>query len=288
MINLLRQCVLFWDLLAAFTRRELRQQFRGTLFGPLWIILQPILFLVIYFVVFVEFLRTQGTVPDFNAAQHPLAASYNDHKPMVHALSMFAGLIPWFSFAEALSRSTNCIHQNGNLIKKFSFPTEILPVYMVLVGMINMTVGFLVLVLAVGLILGGLPSLVWLFPFMLVLQAVFTLGVTYLVSATAVFIRDLTQIIPMVVTFWFFLSPIFYVTRSLRSDLAWVLKLNPVTYLVETYRQIFVLYPGLFPGTSRGDIPWQFMGTFALIAFAVFFLGYFVFMRFKPRFADEV
>jgi lipopolysaccharide transport system permease protein len=92
---------------------------------------------------------------------------------------------------------------------------------------------------------------------------------------------------PMLLTFWFFLSPIFYLRRQLRGDLAWLLDWNPMTYLIELYRQVFIFYPGTM-GTDEGSVPWSELGTFAAIACCSLFLGYYVFSRLQPKFADEV
>ena len=125
-------------------------------------------------------------------------------------------------------------------------------------------------------------------PLMLILQGMFTLGFAYLVAALSVYIRDLKQTLPMLMTFWFFLSPIFYVVKQLKSDMSWILEYNPMTFLLESYRQIFVLYPGMFPETKVGDVPWRYVGSMAIVAVVVLFIGYRAFMRAKPRFPDEV
>ena len=269
--------------------RELRARFRGTLFGPLWMLIQPLLFLVVYFTVFVQFFNMSGNLPPEIGGDHPLRPLYEDNAKAVFALSMFVGLIPWIALSETIARATGCIMENGSLIKKLAFPSELLPVYLVGVSLVNTAVSMVVLAVAIFLILGGTtPEMLWLLPLMLILQGIFTLGLAYIVSATAVFIRDLMQMVPILLTFIFFLSPIFYVTKTVQSDLAWIMEWNPVTYVIEPYRQMFVFFPGLFPETSVGEAPWRMVGILAVVALSTLFVGYHIFMRLKPRFADEV
>ena len=74
----------------------------------------------------------------------------------------------------------------------------------------------------------------------------------------------------------------------MQSDLAWITEWNPITYVIEPYRQMFVFYPGLFPFTAVGEPPWRMVGILAAIALTTLFVGYHLFMYLKPRFADEV
>lgn len=273
--------------------RELRSRYRGSILGASWILLQPLLYLVVYFVVFVKILEFKielgggGWVSD-----HPLAGEFARRKTEILSLSMFVGLIPWIAFSETLQRAAGCVMENGNLIKKYSFPAELLPVYLVGVGLFNAVIAFGILTIAVFFLVGGLPAFVWMFPVLLALQALFTLGFCYLISALAVYVRDIMQTLPMILTFWFFLSPIFYLTKVPRTDadptFMWLVDYNPMRYLIETYREMFLLYPGIQPGTAVGGVPWDFILIFAAISIPVFLLGYGVFMRLRPRFADEV
>jgi len=270
--------------------RELKARFRGTLFGPLWMLIQPLFFLIIYFTVFVSLFESSGftSLPGIQL-RHPLTAFYEEHKEAVFALSMFVGLIPWIAFSETVARATGCIMENGSLIKKFAFPSELLPVYLVGVSLINTVISMAVLAVAVFIILGGTtPEMLWLFPIVLILQGLFTLGICYLVSCASVFIRDLTQMIPILLTFVFFLSPIFYITKQLDSKFSWITEWNPVTYLIEPYRQIFVMFPGLSPHTNHGEIPWRMVGILAAVSLGFLVIGYYTFRRYQPRFADEV
>lgn len=290
MIALARQCVRFRELVVSLTRRELNARYRGSALGKLWLVLQPLAFLGIYYVVFAQLFgqRMPG------------------QKASTFALAMFCGLVPWIGFAETVQRGSNCVLEHGNLIKKFAFPTEILPVYMTLVSLINSILGFAMVVVAVGVLEGHGPRMVWLFPIALVLQGMFTLGIVYILSAITVYIRDIGQMIPMLMTFWFFMSPIFMFAKTPRTPelLQSVLVFNPMTYVISMYREIFIWTPEklemlqapmkesggsiALPFTKPGAVPWFELGVFAASAVVVLFIGLRVFKKLKPGFADEV
>jgi lipopolysaccharide transport system permease protein len=292
LITLFRQCSLFRELLFALMRRDVTARYRGSLFGRLWIVLQPLLFLAVYYLVFSEFRRRDGAVS---------GAKF--------AFAMLAGLIPWIAFAESLGRGAGCILSNGSMIKKYAFPTEILPVYIAGVSLFNCFVGFVVISLGILIFEAQPPRMLWLFPIVLLLQGIFTLGLIYLLSSLTVFIRDLAQMLPMLITFWFFMSPIFMFAKAAETPQALqaVYRYNPASYFISVYREIFVWTPGdmaamrgtntvnegsqasiALPHTDPGAVPWIVVGILAACAVVVLFLGLAVFRRLKPGFADEV
>jgi lipopolysaccharide transport system permease protein len=252
------------------------------------------MFLVMYYVVFSHFMRAQVSARELSA------------RPGWFPLAMFCGLIPWIGISDALHRSAGCILENGNLIKKFAFPSELLPAYLVGVGLIHSTIGFTVLAAAVLVLHGELPHLPALIPLLFLLQGIFTLGLAFLFSGVTVFIRDVGHMLPMLLNLWFFLSPIFFYAR-LKTEpiLATVLRWNPLTYLIDTWRVVLIYHPedmeaviaslgpkdrdriALWP-TPPGEVPWSHIAIFATVAVVVLYLGYRVFMTLKPRFPDEV
>lgn len=292
MIALARQCVRFRELLFALTRRELDSRYRGSFLGKAWLLLQPLAFLAIYFVVFSQLFEQK--------------MAGESGSPTLFALAMFCGLVPWIGFSETVMRGSNCVIEHGNLIKKFAFPTELLPVYLTWVSLINSLIGFAMLALGVAFLEGHGPRFLWLFPIVWMLQGVFTMGLVYILSAVSVYVRDLLQMVPMALTTWFFMSPIFMFAKDPTTPelLQTVLKFNPVSYLIALYREIFVWTPErleevkaeiaggeksiALPLTEPGQIPWAELGIFAACAFVTLFFGLWVFTKLKPGFPDEV
>jgi len=292
LIALVRQCVRFRELLFALTRRELDSRYRGSFLGKAWLVLQPLAFLAIYFVVFSQLFNNRMGGEDGSEA--------------LFALAMFCGLVPWIGFSETVMRGSNCVAEHGNLIKKFAFPTELLPVYLTWVSLINSLIGFAMLAVGVAIFEGHGPRMLWLFPIVWLLQGVFTIGLVYLLSAITVYVRDLTQMVPMLLTMWFFMSPIFMFAKDPTTPavLQNVLRFNPMSYLIALYREIFVWTPErlsqvkeqiaggeesiALPLTEPGAIPWAELGIFAGCAFSILVIGLCIFNRLKPGFPDEV
>jgi ABC-type polysaccharide/polyol phosphate export permease len=291
-IALARHCIRYRELLSAFIVRELRARYRGSLLGGLWMVLQPVVFLGVYYTVFVKFLAfrmVEGLPADVAASLSPkvrgLLEDPSTHASM-SALGMFVALIPWTSIAECTMRATGTVFENGNMIKKIAFPSELLPVYLVGYNLVNVAVGFAVFILAAALFVGLWPdpALLALFPLVLLLQAVFMLGVSYLVSTVTVFVRDVGQLIPILITMWMFFSPIFYFgLPGEAQQYQWILETNPVYHLLAMYRAIFLFQPA-----SLGGFPWTSLAIFSIVAFAVAIAGHWVFVRYKADFADEL
>src|SRR5439155_21621304 len=128
------------------------------------------------------------------------------------------------------------------------------------------------------------PLLLFLLPLVLMLQAVFMLVVAYLFSTTTVFVRDVAQLIPILITMWMFFSPIFYFGLPPEArQYEWLLRVNPLFHLLAMYRAIFIFQPATLAG-----FPWHSLAIFTCVAFVVAFAGYRVFVRFKADFADEL
>jgi len=268
LIALARTAVRHRGLIATFVKRDLKGRYAGSALGTVWTVAQPLMLLAVYTFVFSQVLRIDFT-PKGSA---PVPPYWN-------ALFLFAGMVPWLAFSETLGRSTAVILENGNLIKKVAFPSEVLPFYLVLYGLVNMLVGIVILV--VGAAWLGIPpgaSLFWL-PLLLVLQGLFTLGLGYLLSALNVFVRDTMQVIGLLLTIWMLLTPIFYPIWAVPPGFAPVLQWNPMLHLIAAYRAVFV------EGRAPSPDGLVIMGGVAL---GTLFLGYVCFVRSKHRFADEI
>lgn len=291
MFKLVATSIRYRELLGAFVGRELRARYRGSFLGGFWLLLQPVIFLAVYYVVFVEMMSanlfTASDVPD--GALTDVQQLYAREPGKVTALSMFVAMIPWQGLQECIGRSATTITDNGNLIKKISFPSELLPVYIMLYNLFNTVIGLAVFTVAAYLSLGILPSLqyLWLLPVILALQGMFMLGLGLLLAATTVFLRDLVQLVPMAMTVWFFITPIIF-WKTPKPEYQWIMDWNPARYLMDLYRTVFIFPPGVLRGTVAGEIPWRTLGIFGGTAVVVLFLGLKVFRRKKFDFADEL
>jgi homopolymeric O-antigen transport system permease protein len=274
------------ELLGAFVRRELKARIEGSILGRIWPVLQPAVLFTIYYMIFVKVLRVplgDTLAPTGEAGVGWRATFY-----------LISGILPWTALAESLGRSSGVVLENANLIKKIAFPSELLPIYQVIVYHVYFLVGFTLFTALELLVNGSLPpSLLW-FPIVLMVQMAFVSGLAMVFSAANVFVRDVMQAVPMVLTLWMFTTPVFYDISQLKGsghifgpggidmvELAWTaMSYNPMAILLGVYRSIF----------SFGVVPFPFLALakLALIAAGTLWLGYAYFLRSKGRFADEV
>jgi ABC-type polysaccharide/polyol phosphate export permease len=263
------------DLLKNLVVRDLKVRYRNSVLGFVWSLLNPLLMMVVFTFVFTT-LMPQGNFPDF-------------------PVFLLAALLPWNWCAAAVMGGTGSLVGNAHLITKVYFPRELLPISVVLSSMINYLLALPVLFGMIALIHPGYetslglrpilgPSLLWL-PLVIVTQFIFLSGLALFLSALNVFFRDTEVIMDVLVTAWFFLTPVVYRLENLAKStevIDWMYRLNPMAALIGAYRKI--LYFGEFG--SIQDIG-GLLRTLAT-ASAVLILGYLFFMRFSRQFGEEL
>ena len=268
-------------------QRDLFGRFRGSFLGIFWVLIHPLFLFAVYFLVFGYLfgsMRTGGDGPD------PLFAVY-----------LFAGLVTWTSFVEATTRSCSTVLENGNLVQKVAFPSELLPVHLVMVSLIVSSVGSLVLLLA-GLYFEALhlslDLLLW--PLLILIQFVFTLGCSLFLANLQVFMRDTSHIYGIASMAWFFATPILWPVWLVRDKLPGVadalMAWNPMYPLVQAHRQVFGLGYETMRQSSEGPklesiVPeplWHNIGMASLWALLFITLGYGCFVSRRHKYADLV
>lgn len=268
------------DLISTSVKRELRARFTGTALGWLWPLVHPLFIFIVYYFIFTKFLgmKFEG-LPE-------------EQKP-AFGVFMFLGVVVFNATAESLVRGCSVIVDNGNLIKKLSFPSEILPLNVVLVSMVTMLFAVGMFILAAWFTPAWIPPgpmLVWA-PVLILLQGLFTFGVLLLLSTLQVFLRDTAQLISVLVTAWMFGTPIFWDPALLPDAEATIgpymglIEANPMFHLVYAWRVV------LMSSEPQMVFTHEFLpsvGTFAVWAVAVFAVGYSFFVLSQRRFADEV
>jgi lipopolysaccharide transport system permease protein len=189
------------------------------------------------------------------------------------------GLLPWLAVQEGIFRSATAITDNAALVGKVSFPSELLPLSAVLTAALHQGIAMLLLLFALAVLgelsPGGLPLLLVALP----LQLVVTSGLALLVASLQVFFRDTVQLLGMILQAWFYLTPIVYPQALVPAGLQAVLAMNPLATLVALYRQ------ALLGSAAVGVERFAGLAAFAVVALA---LGWALFTRLRPTFADEV
>jgi lipopolysaccharide transport system permease protein len=254
------------QLLADFAWRELRARYKGSALGFAWNFVNPLLQLVVFWVLFGVVLRMR-----------PITAS--GEQP--YAVFLFVGLLPWTFFAASLTSGASAILANAPLVKKVKMPLQILPAASVLSALANFLLSFVVL-LAVLAIFGPRhpEGLVWI-PLLVALQIVMNLGFSYLLSALAVFFRDVQHILGILLLAWYFLTPVLFPVTVLsdRPDELRLLYLNPMTAIVVAYQR--ALLDGLPP-------QWDALVYSAAVTIVMFAVGFWYFDRAKDDFESAL
>jgi len=196
-----------------------------------------------------------------------------------YALMLFAGLIVFNMFSECLSKSSTLITDNPNFVKKVVFPLEILPIITVATALVHAMIGISVWILGYTLLFGVPKVTIIFFPIILICFVPVLLGLGWLLSALGVVIRDISQLTSMINHTLLFLTPIFYSIETAPPMLQNILRLNPLTFIVEQLRS--VLFYGHIP-----DFKNLIIYFFIAFLFAWGSLG--LFKRMRINFADLV
>ncbi len=238
-------------LLFALVKRDVTGKYRGSVFGLVWSIVEPVVLLGIYTLVFGGLFQLRL----------PYDASIS-----AYALYIFSGLVVWLAISDGINRSTTVIIDHVNMVKKVIFPAEILPLQVILSAIIHQLIGLAVL--AVGLIVLG-KGVFWswlLFPLLLLPQFLITAGIGWLVASVTVFIRDLRPAVALGTVCWMFLTPVFYpedlVRTAFGGRFAFWLTLNPAAALLHNYRRVFLL------GQAPDWIMYLYLTGLGLVIFA--------------------
>jgi|SRR3990172_2761723 len=243
--------------------REMKAVYVGSLFGLLWAVINPLSQLLIYGIVFGVFFKS---TPD------PVYGTDS------YLLFLLCGLIPWQFFSQTVSASTVVIVSNGNLVKKaVGFSSEILPIITVISNIISHMIGVGLLLMITLAVTGRLTLFTPVILLYLFFIAVFAIGLGWMLSSVNVYLRDVQQVVGVLMMGWMFFTPIFYSSGIIPAKILPLMKLNPMYHMVEGYR--YAVFAGKV--LPMGDIAYL-----AISSFLTFGLGGIFFRRLKPGFAE--
>jgi len=260
--SLLNNKYLFFQML----KRDVQQRYRGSQLGFLWAFFYPILMLLVYTFVFGIVMKVKWDI----AGQDNIG----------FGLVLFTGLLCHALMAEVVIGAVGSITSNSQYVKKVVFPLEIISLVSIANALFHMFLGIIIL-LAIFLATGNqLHWTIVLIPIVLFPFVVFLIGISWLLSVLGVYIRDLGQIVGVLMTVLMFLCPIVYPFERLPAEMQpFVLWANPLTIIVEQLRAV-VLF---------GQLPnWELLAIYSVGAFAMLFLGTWMFKRTRDGFADVI
>ena len=257
----------FWRkrwLLRYFVHRQVNRKYRKSYLGFAWAFLSPLIWVFFLTLIFSEVVGLR-----FRVAEGDPNLNFG--------LFLYCGLLPFLAFSEAANKGLNAITSNKGLVQQIVFPLELLPLANVITSLIDKLFGLAALVVVLLVFGRELHWTISLLPFILVLQLVFVLGISYFMAILGTYLPDVGEMTRPVIRGMFFVTPILWTPDRLPEYLAWIVDYNPLAYLVESYRDLIL----------NGELPGK-MATiyFTLFSVALFVVGFALFVRLKPRFAD--
>jgi lipopolysaccharide transport system permease protein len=248
------------ELLYFLTKRDIKVRYKQTVLGGLWAVIQPAFTMLVFILFFGR-----------------LAKMPSDGLP--YPIFVYAGLLPWTYFANAVSASGNSLVGSSNLITKVYFPRIVVPASAALAGLLDFFIALFVLA-ALMIWYQVLPGPgIFLFPFLVALTFLCAVGVGLWLSALNVQYRDIRYAIPFLVQVWMFVSPVIYPVSLVHGNYQWLLALNPMGGVIHAYRAALL---------GHQPIDWSLLGLSTLIILALFLGGLYYFRRMEKVFADVV
>lgn len=247
------------ELLKSNVKKEIRGKYKGSFLGVLWSFVNPLLSVLVYAIVF------------------PIVLKQSQDN---YVTFLIIGILPWTFFTTVINQGTFTIVGNAGIIKKVFFPREILPISVVTSGLINFLISCLIIF--IFLIFGGIgfSKYILYLPLIILAQYILSLGIVFITSAIDVYVRDAEYIINFIIMMLFYATPILYSADLFaNSKVAWILKLNPMATIINSYRDI--LFYKTMPNIESLLI--VLLGSIVLL-----FIGIKIFKKLEKGFAEVV
>jgi lipopolysaccharide transport system permease protein len=245
------------ELLYFLVWRDIKVRYKQTVIGAAWAVIQPVCTMVIFSVIFGRFAK----IPS---------------EGVPYPVFVYAGLLPWLFFANAVSQSSLSLVNQSHLLTKVYFPRLFIPASSIGVGLVDFGLSFGVYV-GIMLWYARMPGIsVILLPALLLLTALTALGVGVLLASVTVVYRDFRMVVPFMVQVWLYLSPVVYPVTIVPEAYRWTMALNPMTGIIGGFRSVLLNRP----------LDWAALGTSTIVTLILLAAGVCNFRRTERRFAD--
>lgn len=259
MIERIKEIYTYREMIVSLVKRDLKGRYKGSALGFLWTFLNPLFQLIVYTMVFSTIMR----------------AGIKDYY-----LFLFVALIPWIFFSTSLAGGASCIMAQQDMVKKIYFPREVLPISYVTSQFINMLLSFIVIFIVLIAARYPLkPTALLCLPIVMIVEYVLALGLTMIMCALTVYLRDLEYVLGILTMAWQFLTPVMYSYDMVPEKVRWVFSLNPMSYVIIAYRDI--LYYAKVPELEN-------LLSAIVIGIVALVIGWIVFERLQKHFVEEL
>lgn len=248
-------------LIMTLAKRDFKKRFVGSFLGIIWMFIQPVITVLIYFIIFQLGFKSQ-----------PVA-------DVPYVLWLIPAIVPWFFFNDAWGGATNCLYEYQHLVKKMVFEVNTLPIIKITASFFVHLI-FIWILLAVYLLAGVNPSIWWLqIIYYTFCTAFLALGLSYITASANAFFRDIGQLVQVILQIGMWAAPIMWSETMFPENVRVIFKLNPFYYIVEGYRDCFIDHEGFWQHPELTLYFW-------VVAIVIFAIGTTLFKRLRPHFAD--
>ncbi len=254
----LREIWRYRDLLQLLVANSIKTRYKRSVLGVLWTLLNPLLTTIVLTVALSQLFR-------FQIENYP-----------VYLLS---GLVAWNFFSQTVTEVMSTLVWGSHLMKRIYVPHAIFPVSVVGNGLVNLFLALIPLFVIMLFVHQPLHWTLGLLPLAVLLLTLFTTGISLLLATLAVYFVDLVEMVKILLMAWFYLTPIIYPLEAVPPKYAWVLKLNPMSYLIEIFRGL--IYNGTIPSESH-------LVSVSVVSVLIFLIGWIVFTRKSNEFAYHI
>lgn len=262
----IKELWVYKDLIYMYIKRDIVTFYKQTVMGPLWFVIQPILTTVMFMFVFGN-----------------LAGLSTDGIPQ--PLFYFSGIILWNYFSDCLTRNSKIFIENQGVFGKVYFPRLVVPISITISNLVKFFIQFIIFI---GIYLyyffstGGTvaPNIyLTLFPLLVILAAGLSLGFGIIFSSLTTKYRDLNFLLQFGVQLWMYITPVIYPLNSMPADRQWIIALNPMTSVIETFK---------YSAIGQGVFSWVYLAYSFAFMLVLLFTGIVVFNKVEKGFMDTV
>ena len=262
-MNIFQKIYNYRELLKTNVKKEIRGRYKNSILGVMWSFLNPLLQLLVYSVIF-------GAL---------LTGGSDSYYQQTYYIYVCVALIPWTYFTTAVTQSAFTVIGNGDIIKKVYFPREILPISIVTSEAVTFLISTLIIIGFVVFGGIGISKYIIFYPLVLLAQYLLLIAISFIVSSISVYVRDLQHLIGVVLQLLFYATPIVYAAEAIPDNFKWMLNINPMTYVINAYRDIF------YNQTMIDVVPLLILIAVSIVACII---GYLIFNKLQKGFAEQL